>query len=88
MDDPLFDAIARNLVGGHDHVVGAPLISVGSTDSTYLRPLGGHAYDIHLIDVSEADLVGMHGGIERVSVAELPQGLRRLYSIVVDFAAL
>ncbi len=86
-EDPLFEAIARNLVDGHDHVVAAPFISVGSTDSTYLRPLGVHAYGIHPIEVSEGDLVGMHGDNERVSVAELQQGLRRLYSIVVDFAA-
>lgn len=86
-DDPLFDAIARNLVDGRDHVVAAPFISIGSTDSTFLRPLGVRAYGIHPIEVSQDDLVGMHGDNERVSVAELQQGLRRLYSIVIDFAS-
>lgn len=85
-DDPLFDAITRNLVDGRDHVVAAPFISIGSTDSTYLRPLGVHAYGINPLEVSTDDLVGMHGDNERISVVELQEGLRRLYSIVVDFA--
>ena len=85
-DDPLFEAITRNLVDGRDHVVAAPFISIGSTDSTYLRPLGVHAYGIVPLEVSQDELVGMHGDNERVRVTELQAGLKRLYSIVIDFA--
>lgn len=86
-EDPLFDALARNLVDGRDQVVAAPFISIGSTDSTYLRPLGVRAYGIAPFEVSADDLSTMHGDDERVPVAELRDGLRRFYGAVVEFAA-
>lgn len=85
-DDPLFDAITRNLVDGRDHVVAAPFISIGSTDSTYLRPLGVNAYGIIPVEITDHDLLGMHGNDERIRVTEVGDGLRRLFGIVVDYA--
>jgi acetylornithine deacetylase/succinyl-diaminopimelate desuccinylase-like protein len=85
--DPLFEALERNLVDGRDGVVAAPYISIGSTDSTYLRPLGVVAYGIEPFEIVKADLAGMHGDDEHLAVSELTEGLRRFYGAVYDFAA-
>ncbi len=86
VDDPLYARIAHYAVEDRPGHVAGPLLSVGFTDSLYARPLGVHAYGYvpFVVDAIQAD--SMHGNDERVSVENLREGTRRLYSIVVDFA--
>lgn len=86
VDDPLYARIAHYAVEDRPGHVAGPLLSVGFTDSLYARPLGVHAYGYvpFVVDAIQADT--MHGNDERVSVENLREGTRRLYSIVVDFA--
>jgi acetylornithine deacetylase/succinyl-diaminopimelate desuccinylase-like protein len=86
-DDPLFDALERNLVDGRDHVVVGPFISIGSTDSQLLRPLGVRAYGIAPFLVDADHLQTMHGDDERIPVTELRDGLRRFFGAVVEFSS-
>ncbi|HNC98885.1 MAG TPA: peptidase M20, partial [Myxococcota bacterium] len=60
-----------------------PVLSVGFTDSLFLRPLGVHAYGIVPFSVSQEEMKGMHGHAERVSTENVENGLRKLYRAVV-----
>jgi len=86
IDDPVYRALATYAVEGRPGHVAGPVLSVGFTDSLFLRPLGVHAYGYipFVVTVDEADT--MHGDDERVSVANLGEGTRRLLSVVVDVA--
>lgn len=83
-DDPLFRALVARSVEGRPDVVAGPVISVGYTDSVYLRPKGVTAYGFVPFEVSAEELGTMHGNNERVSTANLERGLRILYSAVAD----
>lgn len=83
-DDPFFEALAARAVEGQEHAVAGPVVSVGYTDSQALRPLGVHAYG-YVPFVIDPKLLGTaHGDDERVPVAELQPGLRRLLAAVLD----
>jgi acetylornithine deacetylase/succinyl-diaminopimelate desuccinylase-like protein len=84
-EDPLFQVLERHLVAGRPGVVVGPIVSVGSTDSTYLRPLGVRAYGIEPFEVNLDELTTMHGNNERITVTNLRDGLQRLLAITVDF---
>ncbi|MEQ1501967.1 MAG: M20/M25/M40 family metallo-hydrolase [Myxococcota bacterium] len=86
VDDPLFDTIARYAVEDRPAAVAGPLLSVGFTDSILLRPLGVAAYGYVPFEVDPEVADTMHGHGERVPVDQVGEGLRRLYSMVVDFA--
>lgn len=86
-EDPFFDALASNLVDGRDGHFAGPVLSVGFTDSLFLRPLGVHAYGIAPFEVTGEDMEGMHGHNERVSTANVRDGLRRLYRAVMQVSA-
>lgn len=83
-DDPLFEALARYAVEDRPHAVAGPLLSVGFTDSIYARPLGVRAYGYVPFELSAAEANTMHGHDERVSVDNVHEGVRRLYSAVVE----
>ncbi len=84
-DDPLFRTMGRYAVEGRPDHVAAPLLSVGFTDSLFVRQIGVHAYGYMPFVLTEEELQTMHGHDERVSVENLREGLRILLSIVVDF---
>ncbi len=86
-DDPFFATIARYATEGRPDAVAGPLLSVGFTDSLLFRPNGVHAYGYipFELDADVADT--MHGDDERVPVDQVGEGLRRLFSMVLDFAA-
>lgn len=88
VDDPLYRAIAKYAVEGRPNAVAGPLLSVGFTDSIYLRPLEVAAYGYAFFEVDSETAETMHGHGERVPVDEVKEGLRRLFSVVVDQAAL
>ncbi len=82
--DSLFEALARHAIAGRPDAVAGPLLSVGFTDSLYLRPLGVHAYGFvpFAIDLDEAGT--MHGHNERVSVQNVRDGLEILYGAIAE----
>jgi len=84
--DPLFDAIARYAVEGRPDAVAAPFLSVGFTDSLYARRLGVRAYGYVPFEITPEEAATMHGHDERVPVDQIGEGLRRLFSMVVEFA--
>jgi carboxypeptidase PM20D1 len=86
-DDPFYRAIARNAVDGHPERVAGPVISVGFTDSIFLRPKGVAAYGMVPIVITEEGLRTMHGHDERIATESVRDGLRTLFSILVDAAA-
>ncbi|MBX2797041.1 MAG: M20/M25/M40 family metallo-hydrolase [Myxococcales bacterium] len=86
VEDPLFQRIAHYAVEGRPDAVAGPLLSVGFTDSLILRPVGVKAYGYVPFEVSAELVQTMHGANERVPAEQVREGLRRLFSIVVDFA--
>ena len=83
-DDPFFRALADRAVLGQEHAVAGPIVSIGYTDSQALRPLGVHAYGYVPFVIDGELLATAHGDDERVPVAELEPGLRRLLGAVLD----
>ena len=86
-DDPLYRALAARAVEDRPDAVAGPVISVGFTDSIFLRQLGVRAYGLVPFAVDQEHVRGMHGNDERVPVAEIHRGVQVLYRAVVDFAA-
>jgi acetylornithine deacetylase/succinyl-diaminopimelate desuccinylase-like protein len=83
-EDPFFEALAKSVVDGKpDHVAG-PVLSVGFTDSLFLREVGVNAYGLVPFEVGQEEMTGMHGHNERVSVENVQGGVRRLYGAVLE----
>ena len=85
-DDDLFATMAHYAVEDRPNAVAGPFLSVGYTDSLLLRPVGVKAYGYVPFEVSSEVAATMHGPDERVPVEQIREGLRRLFSMVVDFA--
>lgn len=81
-DDSFFEALVDELTEGRPHQVAGPVLSIGFTDSLFLRPLGVHAYGIVPFEVSQQEMTGMHGNNERVSVQNVQDGVRKLFRAV------
>ena len=67
--------------------VAGPVISVGYTDSNYLRPLGVKAYGFVPVVMTAEEMQGFHGHNERISSQNMEDGLRKLFSAVVEVSA-
>lgn len=87
-DDDFYRALARHAVAGKPGTVVGPVLSPGFTDSLQLRPLGVRAYGFVPFATTELEAGTMHGENERVSVRNVHDGLRALFSAVVDVSAL
>jgi carboxypeptidase PM20D1 len=88
VDDALFLALAKAAVEGRADAVAGPVLSPGYTDSLRLRSQRGvRAYGFVPFEVDQALAATMHGENERVPVQEVHRGLRRLFTAVVEFAA-
>ena len=61
---------------------------MGFTDSIYFRDIGARAYGLIPFEITADELGTMHGHRERVSTDNIREGLRILYSTVVDVSAL
>lgn len=83
-DDPLFEALARHSTAGRPDAVAGPILSPGYTDSNAVRPLGVRAYGFVPFEVTQDEFKGFHGDDERVSLDNLREGMRILYSAVWD----
>ncbi len=86
-DDPLFVALGRHAVAGRSDAVAGPLLSVGFTDSLWVRQKGVRAYGLVPIEVSREIAGTFHGANERVPIAAVQRGFRVLLGAVLDFAA-
>jgi acetylornithine deacetylase/succinyl-diaminopimelate desuccinylase-like protein len=86
-DDPLFRALTRHAVAGRDDAAAGPVLSPGFTDSMYARRRGVRAYGLIPFEVTEAEAKTMHAPRERVSIKNVREGLRILFSAVVEVSA-
>jgi acetylornithine deacetylase/succinyl-diaminopimelate desuccinylase-like protein len=87
-DDPLFRSLVTATRDGRGRGVAVgPFISVATSDSQVLRPLGVVAYGIAPIELTKEQLGTMHGDNEYISTKNLTDGLRRLFTAVVDYGA-
>ncbi len=85
-DSDFFRTIAHYAVEDRPYAAAGPLLAVGFTDSLLVRPIGVQAYGYIPFEIEPEILETMHGHRERVPVDQIPEGLRRLYSIVVHAA--
>lgn len=87
-DDPLFRALATAVRDGRDRGIAVgPFISVATSDSQVIRPLGVTAYGIAPIELTRDELATMHGDDEYISTENLASGVRRLFAAIVAYAA-
>ena len=63
-----------------------PLMSLGATDSRFIRKRGIAAYGLNPIALSETDGLRAHGVDERIPIASLRPGLEYFYELVVELA--
>jgi acetylornithine deacetylase/succinyl-diaminopimelate desuccinylase-like protein len=87
IDDPWFRALARHAIEGRPHAAVGPVLSVGFTDSLFLRPKGVHAYGLVPFEISQEEAATMHGANERVSTENVRRGLRVLLGAVLDVSS-
>lgn len=85
-DDALFRALAKHAVGDRPDAAAGPVLSVGFTDSIYLRPLGVRAYGFVPFEITVEEAARMHGHGERVSLENLREGLRILHGAIHEVA--
>ncbi len=86
VDDPFYKRIVHYAAEDRPDAAAGPVLSVGFTDSIYARRVGVHAYGYVPFVVTEEEARTMHGHDERVSVENLAEGTRRMFSLVADFA--
>lgn len=87
IEDPFFYALARQAVRGEENAVAGPVVSVGYTDSNYLRPLGAKAYGFVPIALTAEDMEGFHGHNEKLSVENIHTGTKKLFLAVLEVSA-
>jgi acetylornithine deacetylase/succinyl-diaminopimelate desuccinylase-like protein len=63
-----------------------PSLSLGASDSRYLRTAGIAAYGINAIPRSEEDSRRAHGIDERIPAASLRPGVEFLHQLVLELA--
>jgi acetylornithine deacetylase/succinyl-diaminopimelate desuccinylase-like protein len=85
--DPLYEALVTRAVEGKPEAVAGPVLSPGYTDSAPLRALGVRAYGFLPVMMGEPQIVTMHGDNERISVAQITDGLRVLALALADVVA-
>ncbi len=84
LEHPLFQAMAdaaARLVPGS---VTVPMLTPGATDSAFFRRRGIDTYGIFPAIITPADLAGLHGIDERISLENLRFGTRLVYEVLRD----
>jgi acetylornithine deacetylase/succinyl-diaminopimelate desuccinylase-like protein len=81
-DTALYRAIVEVAAQGPAPAPVIPLVATGFTDSHFFRDRGIVAYGYAPFVIPQSDLAGIHGNDERIAVAELRAGVRRLYEIL------
>jgi acetylornithine deacetylase/succinyl-diaminopimelate desuccinylase-like protein len=64
-----------------------PILSLGATDSRFLRGRGIPAYGLNPIAITESDGRRAHGVDERIPVASLRPGIEFMHELVLELAA-
>ena len=64
-----------------------PILSLGTTDSRFLRAQGIRSYGLNPIALTEADARRAHGVDERIPIASLRPGLEFFHRLVLELAA-
>ena len=85
--DPFFYALARQAVKDEPNSVAGPVVSVGYTDSNYLRPFGAKAYGFVPVALTGEDMEGFHGHNEKLSVENMHKGTKKLFLAVLEVTA-
>lgn len=86
-DTELFRAIEKNT---RQHFPGAVMVAgvaAGFTDSHFFRKIGITSYGYSPILIAPADLQGIHGNNERISVEGIEKGVVSLTNLLVDFTS-
>ena len=86
MDDPTYVALSRYAVENRPNAVAVPTLSVGFTDSLFARRRGAHAYGYAPFVVTVEEAQTMHGHNERISLNNIHDGAKILFSAVVEVA--
>jgi acetylornithine deacetylase/succinyl-diaminopimelate desuccinylase-like protein len=84
-DTELFKAITGTISSQDPSTRFVPTVLAGFTDSHYFRELGIVCYGFSPFLVPSADFNGVHGNNERISVEQVGQGTKLLYTIVERF---
>jgi acetylornithine deacetylase/succinyl-diaminopimelate desuccinylase-like protein len=87
VEDPFFYALARQAVKDEPNSVAGPVVSVGYTDSNYLRPFGAKAYGFVPIALTGEDMEGFHGHNEKISVENMHKGTKKLFLAVLEVSS-
>lgn len=86
MDDPGVAAIRAVVARLYPGLPIVPSMSLGATDSRFLRERGIPSYGLHPVALTEADGRRAHGIDERIP-ADLAPAVRLMYALAVELAA-
>ncbi len=86
LDGPVPQAVARVIARLHPGVPVVPTMSLGASDSLYLRAAGIHAYGLSPIANTEENSRRAHGVDERIPAASLRPAVELMYELVVEIA--
>ena len=86
-DTPYFREIASAVRSFKGDIPVLPSLTTGATDLRHFRNLGIPAYGFFPITMTKEEQKGMHGLNERISVANLMEGLAGTEEIVNRLAA-
>lgn len=87
LDSPVVDAIERVAAADKRTSVVIPGMVSGFTDSHYFREKGIEAYGFVPLVVTKEELDSLHAPDERVRVAELEEGVRRMVALLVKLGS-
>lgn len=82
-DDPLYRALVEGVTAQHPGTTVVPWLMVGASDARFFRPRGVKTYGFGPVFMARADIEGIHGHDESVSLEALARGMRT-YAEVLD----
>lgn len=86
-ENAVFQTLAKHAVSDMSNAVAGPVISVGFTDSIFMRDEKTNAYGFSPVVLTEKEFDGFHGHNERLSLENVSRGTRVMFGIVADLAA-
>lgn len=86
LDTGLFQAIQNAVAKENRQAFVVPYLSSRVTDSRFFRYQGITSYGFMPVLLAETEIQRMHGVDERISLANLEQGTRILYSVITEIA--
>jgi acetylornithine deacetylase/succinyl-diaminopimelate desuccinylase-like protein len=84
LDTVLFEAIGGVMDVYFPGIKAVPTVSVGFTDSHYLRERGIASYGFAPFVIPVSDMSGYHGHNERISIENIDRGSEILLQILLD----